>query len=75
MERHFSLKFYKQHYYWQNVKKGCVAVIESLIMPLVFADTMFGGELNKICAKEKQKVPIFVTLCIEEIERRGKIWN
>lgn len=36
------------------------------------ADAVFGADLKQLCTKEKQKVPNFVTKCIEEIERRGK---
>ncbi|XP_052246078.1 rho GTPase-activating protein 12-like isoform X3 [Dreissena polymorpha] len=37
----------------------------------IYKENMFGGEIKQICAKEKSKVPTFVTKCVEAIEKRG----
>ena len=37
----------------------------------MYLETVFGCPLEKLCQKEGTTVPLFVKLCVEEVERRG----
>ena len=39
---------------------------------LFIVESVFGSQLQSVCSRDGSNVPIFLKLCLQEIEKRGK---